>query len=147
MEKNIFYIAGAILLLLVAMFIMLRHFTKKFGTDKITSVLSEVKEGIEKVDTTLEYLGPVLPNSVMNIADTILKYSYIAVAAVERMYLGGKIDKDTRRPLAGEKVEKILKLIGIDVTPEMEEVVDISIEAAVNSLPKTHPVAKVTKSK
>ena len=148
METNITYVVvGAVLFLLVALFLMLKYFTKKFGAEKVSSVLADVKEGIEKVDTTLDSFSSILPNGVSNIADTVLKWAHVAVNAVERMYLNGTINKEDRRDLAIEKTSKILNLIGIDVTPEVEEVIGTSLESAVNSLPKTHPVVAQKKAK
>ena len=146
MENNITIFAViAVLAFFAILYLTLRILTKKLGNDKVASMLTDMKTGIEKMDAMLESMSSVIPNAATNVVDTILRYAYVVVSAVERMYLNGTIVKENRKGLASEKIHNILAMIGIEITPDMEDIIDTSIESAVNSLPKTHPVAKTTK--
>ena len=110
-------------------------------------MLADMKTGIEKMDATLESLSSVVPKPVTNVVDTILRYAYTVVSAAERMYLNGTIVKEERKGTASEKIHNMLTLVGIEITPDLEDVIDTSIESAVNSLPKTSTVAKALAKK
>lgn len=146
MENNItIFAAIAVLAFFAILYLALRILTKKLGNDKVASMLTDMKTGIEKMDAMLESMSAVIPNAATNVVDTILRYAYTVVSAAERMYLNGTIVKEDRKGLASEKIHNMLAMIGIEITPDMEDIIDTSIESAVNSLPKTHPVAKTTK--
>ena len=146
MENNItIFAAIAVLAFFAILYLTLRILTKKLGNDKVASMLNDMKTGIEKMDAMLESMSAVIPNAATNVVDTILRYAYAVVSAAERMYLNGTIVKEDRKGLASEKIHNMLTMVGIEITPDMEDIIDTSIESAVNSLPKTHPVAKTTK--
>lgn len=147
METNTTFIFAiiAVLAFVCAVFFTLRLLTKKFGSEKVSGILTDMKTGIEKMDAMLESMSAVIPNAATNVVDTILRYAYAVVSAAERMYLNGTIVKEDRKGLASEKIHNMLTMVGIEITPDMEDIIDTSIESAVNSLPKTHPVAKTTK--
>jgi len=146
MENNITIFAViAVLAFFAILYLVLRILTKKLGNDKVASMLTDMKTGIEKMDAMLESMSAVIPNAATNVVDTILRYAYAVVSAAERMYLNGTIVKEDRKGLASEKIHNMLAMVGIEITPDMEDIIDTSIESAVNSLPKTHPVSKTTK--
>ena len=149
MENNttLIFAIIAVLAFVCAVFFTLRLLTKKFGSEKVSDILTDMKEGIEKMDATLESISSVIPTAVTNVVDTILRYAYVVVAAAERMYLNGTIVKEDRKGLASEKIHNMLTLVGVEITPDLEDVIDTAIESAVNSLPKTHPVVKTPAAK
>ena len=148
MENNITIFAViAVLAFFAILYFALRITTKKLGSDKVATMLTDMKAGIEKMDATLESISSVIPTAVTNVVDTILRYAYVVVAAAERMYLNGTIVKEDRKGLASEKMHNMLALVGVEITPDLEDVIDTAIESAVNSLPKTHPVVKTPAAK
>lgn len=143
---NLAIASAFVLVVITVMYVVTMLLTKKYGKEKVDESIQKVKEGLEKADTMVDNLSVILPQPVINIADSIIRYAYVIVAAVEQGYKNGSIEKEIRKDTAMTKMTQILKLAGIDVTDEMTPVIDDAVEAAVSNLPKTHPVME-TKTK
>lgn len=141
MDKNTL-VAILIIAAIALIYIVVKVLATKYGKEKVGSVISDVKEGIETANTMVDNLSVFLPPTIVNIADAIIKYSYVIVSAVEQGYKKGAIEKEIRKDAAMEKMLRILKLAGIEVTEEMTPVIDDAIESAVSHLPKTHEETK-----
>lgn len=145
MDRNTI-LAILIIAVVALMYLVVKVLSNKYGKEKVESVISNVKEGLEKADSMVENISVVLPPAIVNVADAIIKYAYIIVSAVEQGYKKGTIEKEIRKDAAMEKMLRILKLAGIEVTEEMTPVIDDAIESAVSHLPKTHEELKTTKT-
>ena len=145
MDKNIL-LTIVVLAIIALLYVVIRVLTMKYGKDKVNQTIYNVKEGIEKADSMLDGVSPLLPAVVVNVADAIIRYAYVIVSAVEQGYKNGTIEKDIRKDKAMEKMVRILKLAGVEVTEEMTPVIDDAVESAVKNLPKTH-VDTTSKSK
>jgi len=100
----------------------------------------DTKGIIDKAAATLEKLGaaaslikPFVPGLAM--FDGILTACGTAVNMAEQLWLTGQIkDKEKRKGAATDYVKRTLKLIGVEVTPEIDKLIDATIEAEVLKL-------------
>ena len=77
-------------------------------------------------------------NPGLCIVERIIDYAKEAVKAAEQIYLASDMKTDERKQAAYDQVVTALGYAGVEITPEIENIVNTSIEAAVFALPKTH---------
>lgn len=114
------------------------NYAKKKGVD--------VGTGIQTADTLTDAIGtafdtikPLLPtHPAINIIGSILDLADVGVNAAEKLYKTATIDADQRKAEATAFVVSALKAAGIEVTDEIQQVIDGAITGAVALLPKTH---------
>lgn len=144
MDKNL--VLALVLVALVGLiYLFVKIASKKYGQEKVGQVITDVKEGLEKADSVVHNMTTIIPEPIVNVADTIIRYAYIVVSAVEQGYKKGAIEKDLRKTVAMEKLGNFLKVAGIDVTEDLNPLMDDAIEAEVSHLPKSHVETKTTK--
>ena len=72
-----------------------------------------------------------------NTLDLITNYAKEAVQYAEQLYKSGQLSEDLRKEKATEYIKEILKVSNIEITEEIEKIIDATIESAVLLLPKT----------
>lgn len=77
-------------------------------------------------------------NPGLCIIERIINYAKEAVKAAEQIYLASDMNQDYRKKEAYNQVTTALNYAGVEITPEIENIINTSIEAAVFALPKTH---------
>ena len=77
-------------------------------------------------------------NPGLCIVERIIDYAKEAVKAAEQIYLASDMKTDERKQAAYDQVVTALGYAGVEITPEIENIINTSIEAAVFALPKTH---------
>lgn len=93
----------------------------------------------DAVGQAFEKLKPLLPqHPAIGIIETIIDLADVGVNAAEKLYKTATIEKDQRKSEAKEFVLGALRAAGVEITSEIEEVVDGAITGAVAVLPKTH---------
>lgn len=116
---------------------------------KLASKGVNVSDAVEKAGTALDYaqaiataISPFLPSLADNIIAAVLKYAQQAVTHVEATYKAaiatGATATDTRQAEATSLIKSGLALQGIEVTPQIEKLINTVIPLLVLALPKTH---------
>lgn len=129
-------IIGSVILL----FVLLRWgfpFLHRKGVD-VRSTLSVVSGGVEAADCIVDTLATVLPpNAYITLADRIIEWAKIGVEKAEQLYKTSEVEKEERETEAKEYIYSILRLVNVEVTDDLESIIQGSVLAAVRSLPKT----------
>lgn len=114
---------------------------KKKGID-IEKYLSEANDTVVKVDEVFDTIKPFLPQvPAIGIIDKVLEYTKLGVDKAEQLYHIGQIQANQRKQEAKNFILDALKLAKIDVTPELDKVIDGAIEASVMALGHTKEAA------
>ncbi len=106
----------------------------------------DVGTGIDIADTLTDVIGnafatlkPLLPASpYLSIIDSILGLADVGVNAAESLYKTATIEKDQRKDEATKFILAALSAAGVEVTDDIQQVIDGAITGAVALLPKTH---------
>ncbi|ORX22466.1 hypothetical protein BVF91_11540 [Thermoanaerobacterium sp. PSU-2] len=115
---------------------------KKKGID-IEKYLNEANDTVVKVDQVFDTIKPFLPQvPALGIIDKVLEYTKLGVDKAEQLYHIGQIQADQRKAEAKSFILDALKLAKIDVTPELDKVIDGAIEASVMALGHTQQTAQ-----
>lgn len=113
-------------------------YAKKKGVDVGTGIKT-ADTLTDAIGTAFETIKPLLPtHPAIGIIDSIIGLAEVGVNAAEKLYKTATIDKDQRKAEATEFVVAALKAAGIEVTDEIQQVIDGAITGAVALLPKTH---------
>lgn len=123
-------LAAGVALSLLVLFPLL----KKKGI-KTEEILGAALVGIKGVNGLTEALKTIFPqNAAISLIDKIIDYAQIGVEKAEQLYYINEITGDQRKEEALNFVYQSLELAGIEVTPQIEAVVEGCIEAAVMGL-------------
>lgn len=105
----------------------------------VQGALQTAGAGVSTANQIVDALQALLPGNIyLNVADRITDYAMQAVEYAEQLYKTQEIPAEQRKVVATDHVYDILRLVGIEITPEIKRIVDGSIEAGVYVLPKTH---------
>ena len=112
-------------------------YLKRRGVD-LGAVLDRANNAVVTVSNTLDVLRPFFEDApVVDAFDKIISAARIGVGNAEQLYLIGQLEPDQRKEAARKYIDDALKLMGVDVTPEVEKIIDGAIEAEVlNIWPK-----------
>ena len=117
---------------------------KKKGID-LEKYLTTANDTVVKVDQVFDTIKPFLPNvPAIGIIDKVLEYTKIGVNKAEQLYHIGQIQADQRKAEAKSFILDALKLANIEVTPELDKVIDGAIEASVMALGHTKQATATT---
>ena len=109
-------------------------YLKKRGVD-VSKTMSAIGSGIDTVDKavdTISTIAPDLPflvtlNSIITICQKGYEYA-------EKLCAAGEIGKGPEKKAAAtENVYEALRVLGIEITPEVEKIVDGSLEITVSA--------------
>jgi hypothetical protein len=126
-------IIGVLALALFAIRVLLPHL-KKRGVD-VDAVLKQSQSIVATLQNTLEIVKPFLGGIPgIDIIDRILKAAETGVGNAEQLYKVGQLPADGRNNEAKTYAFDTLRLIGIDITPEVERLVSGAIESKVLAL-------------
>lgn len=91
------------------------------------------------VNSAFDTIKPFLPaHPAVSIIETILGLAETGVNSAERLYKTATIDANQRHAEATDFVLNALAAAGVEVTPEIQKVIEGAITGAVELLPKTH---------
>lgn len=101
----------------------------------VNQYIESVGEVLAKADEVLKMVDGVMPNnSAVNIAEKIIKIAEVGVKNAEQLYKIGEIAKDQRKTEAINYINTVLGELGIEITPEREQIILGAIEAAVYAI-------------
>ena len=91
------------------------------------------------INSIIDAIKPyITPNSTFDLVEKIFEITEKAVTFAEQAYKDAQCEADQRKSVARKYTIDCLKLAGIEVTEDIEKLIDGALEAAVFVLPKTH---------
>lgn len=109
-------------------------YLKRKGID-IQGDLNMANDFVARANQIFDTIKPFLPNiPAIDILDKVLEYTKLGVDKAEQLYHIGQIQADQRKQEAKNFIVDALKLAKIEVTPELDKVIDGAIEASVMAL-------------
>lgn len=102
----------------------------KQGKDpgKEIQVADAVVDTAEKANTVLKTF---IPTPIENIIDMVLKVTQAGVHSAQQLYNSGQLPPDLRKEQATQYALNMIKLSGRELTPELEQSIQDTAEAAV----------------
>ena len=105
----------------------------------LSGIIAGVGSALDTAGVVVDGVEVFAPdNPALRIVENIIDYAKNAVKAAEQIYLASDMETDGRKEEAKRQVETALKYAGIEITPEIGNIINTAIEAAVFALPKTH---------
>ena len=132
----------ALILVIVAMVfvvcMLIFPLLRKKGVDT-EKVLDKTDKGLEIADNAVDAVKTLAPATpYISVIDKIIEYAQVAVKKAEQLYKANQGGTDTRKTEAVQLVKDCLTAAKIDITPDIEKIIDGAVESAVYALPKTH---------
>ena len=132
---NIFVAMIITIIVVSILFLVMPIFYNKFNNFDFYNLFSSINDSLNALQTIFDNI-PISQN-VKNTLDLITNYAKEAVQYAEQLYKSGKLSEDLRKEKAVEYIKEILKVSNIEITEEIEKIIDATIESAVLLLPKT----------
>ena len=95
---------------------------------KQLQVADAIVDTVASAHTALETF---IPDPVDNIIDTVLKITQVGVHSAQQLYNSGQLPPDLRKDQATDYAVNMIKLTGREITPELEQTIRNTAEAAV----------------
>lgn len=131
------FIVTIVALFFVAVCIAIPRLVRK-GIN-LTGIITGSGNVLDAAGVVVDSVQSFLPdNPGLCIIERIINYAKEAVKAAEQIYLASDMKTDERKQAAYDQVITALGYAGVEITPEIENIINTSIEAAVFALPKTH---------
>ena len=132
---NIFVAMIITIIVISILFLVMPIFYNKFNNFDFYNLFSSINDSLNASQTIFDNI-PISQN-VKNTLDLITNYAKEAVQYAEQLYKSGQLSEDLRKEKAVEYIKEILKISNIEITEEIEKIIDATIESAVLLLPKT----------
>ncbi|MDL2288769.1 hypothetical protein LJC32_05265 [Oscillospiraceae bacterium OttesenSCG-928-F05] len=137
---DMFYVLLIVLAVIAAVFLALKvllPYLKNKGVD-VSGILDQTQQAFGAINSTLDTLKPFLPNTPGLAAfEKILAAAEVGVGKAEQLYYVGELEGGQRKEAAEQYILDALQLIGVEVTPEVQNLIDGAIEHQVLSLGHT----------
>jgi Flp pilus assembly protein CpaB len=109
-------------------------YIKDKGVD-MSNLVNKAEQVLNGVDSVVSVADTILPNNpTVNFIKTIDKYAKLAVGQAEQLYIKSQLPADQRNAQAKETINLVLKNLNIEVTPDIQKIIDGAIEAEVLAL-------------
>ena len=132
---NIFVAMIITIIVISILFLVMPIFYNKFNNFDFYNLFDSINNSLNALQTIFDNI-PISQN-VKNTLDLITNYAKEAVQYAEQLYKSGQLSEDLRKEKATEYIKEILKVSNIEITEEIEKIIDATIESAVLLLPKT----------
>ena len=132
---NIFVAMIITIIVISILFLVMPIFYNKFNNFDFYNLFGSINNSLNALQTIFDNI-PISQN-VKNTLDLITNYAKEAVQYAEQLYKSGQLSEDLRKEKATEYIKEILKVSNIEITEEIEKIIDATIESAVLLLPKT----------
>lgn len=114
---------------------------KKKGI-KTDQIIDEAQKGLKTADVVLDGIQAALPGLPgIAIVDKVVELAGKGVAAAEQLKKSNQLPADQRKTTAIQLVKDCLTAANVEITPDVEKIIDGAVEAAVFALPKTAAAA------
>ena len=105
----------------------------------VEGTLLIAKNALAKSNEVIQVLDKIVPNNVaVNILKTIETYAQKGVSGAEQLYKSSQLPAEARLATANATVVAALNILNVPVTPELQKVIDGTIQAEVLILPKVN---------
>ena len=124
----------AILVCVVLILAFLLPFLKRKGVN-MQKIFDQANNALAVASNTFETLRPFLADLPgVSVFDDVMAAAHVGVGNAEQLYHIGELDPAKRKEAARQYVIDVAKLTGIEITPEVERLIDGAIEAEVLEL-------------
>jgi hypothetical protein len=138
----VLFIVIVCIAVVTAIYIILPLAVKR-GID-VSKELSKAEGALNVASTVIDTVDKVMPNNpIINVVKVVKDWTIDAVHEAEQMYLASQLDKDARYNQAKDTVYSALKLSNIEVTPEVEKIINGTIQAECLALGHTDDNTKI----
>lgn len=111
---------------------------KKKGV-KAEQIIDTAQAGLETADKIADGVQAMLPDVPgVALVGNIIDWARKGVDAAEQLYKAGTVTKEQRKEQAVQLVVNCLTAANIEVTPDVQKVIEGCVEAEVFALPQTH---------
>lgn len=102
-------------------------------------IIASAQAGLRTADIILDGVQAALPGLPgVAVVDKVVELAGKSVNAAEQMNKSNQISADQRKATAVQLVKDYLTAANVEITPDMEKIIDGAVEAAVFVLPKTN---------
>ncbi|NLG93303.1 MAG: hypothetical protein GX485_07100 [Clostridiales bacterium] len=102
-------------------------------------IIASAQAGLRTADIILDGVQVALPGLPgVAVVDKVVELAEKSVNAAEQMNKSNQISADQRKATAVQLVKDYLTAANVEITPDMEKIIDGAVEAAVFVLPKTN---------
>ena len=109
-------------------------YLKRRGVD-MQKIIDQANNALAVANNTFETIRPFLQDAPgVGVFDDIMAAARVGVGNAEQLYHIGQLEPAQRKDAARQYVLQVAKLTGIEVTPEVEKLIDGAIEAEVLEL-------------
>jgi hypothetical protein len=135
------YILLGIILLVAVLVLGIVYLAVPYSIKKgypIEEYLTLADKNLDTIQNAVNTVSKVVPVPYIELIEKVFNLADVAIHNAEQLYKIGELQKDERKNEARDYVNNALKLVGVEVTPELQKVIDGAIQASVSLLPKTH---------
>lgn len=136
-----------IITLLIAILSLVCFFGTMYGIQLLVKQGKDPGKQLQVADSIVDTavaantaLKPFIPSPVENIIDVVLKVTQAGVHSAQQLYNSGQLPSDLRKVQATEYALDMIKLTGREITPELEQTIRNTAEAAVFVMKQKDPV-------
>ena len=124
-----------IIQLVLALIIVGLYLYKKFtGTDILKMIIMS-RPVVVALTAVIEALYKLVPSETLRIIKTILNAAVDATEVAEKAWQMGQLTREERNPYAKQLAREVLEKVGIEVTAQVEAIVNGVIEMTCMVLP------------
>ena len=113
-----------IIFLCIASAVLVAYLIDRFTDRKITLAIIQWRPSLVALTALCDAVAAVLPSSYFPTVSTVLRAASNATQQAEEFYLMGKLPKDERNEFAQLLIADVLREAGIDVTEQVQEIID-----------------------
>lgn len=113
-----------IIFLCIAAAVLVVYLIDRFTGRKLTLAIIQWRPALIALTALCDAIAGVLPSSQFPIVARVLKAASDATQQAEKLYLIGDLPKEERNDYAQLLIADVLRGAGIDVTDQMQEIID-----------------------
>ena len=113
-----------IVFLCIAAAVFAAYLIDRFTNHKITLAIIQWRPALIALTALCDAVASVLPSSTFPIVATVLRAASDATQQAEKLYIMGDLPKAERNKYAQAMIADVLRDAGIDVTEQVQEIID-----------------------
>ena len=113
-----------IIFLCIAAAVLAAYLIDRFTGRKLTLAIIQWRPALIALTALCDAIAGVLPSSQFPIVATVLRAASDATQQAEKLYLMGELPKAERNEYAQLLIAEVLRDAGIDVTDQVQEIID-----------------------
>lgn len=113
-----------IIFLCIAAAVLAAYLIDRFTGRKLTLAIIQWRPALIALTAFCDAVAAVLPSTYFPIVATVLRAASAATQQAEKLYMMGQLPKDERNDFAQLLIADVLRDAGIDVTDQVQEIID-----------------------